>query len=475
MFSSTLNYRCYICRITWRSPEPLTATCTCGGITTCWGWWRRLTPDRSSPCTPRWGTDSSSPAARRGREWQQLSPDYIWQASSHQLNVCVCVCVCVCVSGRRRAGPWSSGTKRWNAVERSSWRRDSRWSASDLSAEERWEPSIVTFIPRWSSSLRPPHLPPPPLCPQGKILVGTKDGEIIEVGEKNAASNLLLDSHARGGIWGLTAHPAKDLCITASDDATIRLWDLTDKAHTHTHTHTRTYTHAGYLMAVNVFSLSLCRNCWTKCVSVTQPGVWATVQTERCWRWGWRTASSSSSSPTRWRCGRRNETAAPPSRTSGGRDRERTNRRHETHKYTNTKQTRQKETRQKTKTSFVCVCAGSVRTGGCWRSVLWRAQWMFTMWAEVRVWTGSCTAATSRLSSCSSTSLLTAAIYRYTHTHTHTHTCTQVYTHILIYILLTVCQVSTGVYKRQVFELPSAKLVSDQTIIDRITWATWTR
>lgn len=59
--------------------------------------------------------------------------------------------------------------------------------------------------------------------------MGTKDGEIIEVGEKNAASNLLLDSHARGGIWGLGAHPAKDLCITASDDATIRLWDLADK------------------------------------------------------------------------------------------------------------------------------------------------------------------------------------------------------------------------------------------------------
>ncbi|XP_015240079.1 PREDICTED: echinoderm microtubule-associated protein-like 6 [Cyprinodon variegatus] len=64
---------------------------------------------------------------------------------------------------------------------------------------------------------------------KGKILVGTKDGEIIEVGEKNSACNLLLDSHARGGIWGLAAHPIKELCITASDDATIRLWDLSDK------------------------------------------------------------------------------------------------------------------------------------------------------------------------------------------------------------------------------------------------------
>lgn len=68
-----------------------------------------------------------------------------------------------------------------------------------------------------------------PLLPQGKILVGTKDGEIIEVGEKNAASNILLDGHGRGEMWGLAAHPTKDLCVTASDDATIRLWDLADK------------------------------------------------------------------------------------------------------------------------------------------------------------------------------------------------------------------------------------------------------
>ncbi|KAK7902027.1 hypothetical protein WMY93_018796 [Mugilogobius chulae] len=64
---------------------------------------------------------------------------------------------------------------------------------------------------------------------KGKILVGTKDGEIIEVGEKNAASNILLDSHGRGAIWGLATHPSKELCITASDDCTIRLWDLSDK------------------------------------------------------------------------------------------------------------------------------------------------------------------------------------------------------------------------------------------------------
>ncbi|XP_035383252.1 echinoderm microtubule-associated protein-like 6 isoform X2 [Electrophorus electricus] len=64
---------------------------------------------------------------------------------------------------------------------------------------------------------------------KGKILVGTKDGEIIEVGEKNAASNTLINGHTQGRIWGLATHPSKDIFISASDDGTIRIWDLTDK------------------------------------------------------------------------------------------------------------------------------------------------------------------------------------------------------------------------------------------------------
>ncbi len=64
---------------------------------------------------------------------------------------------------------------------------------------------------------------------QGKILVGTKDGEIIEVGEKNAASNTMINGHTQGRIWGLATHPSKDVFISASDDGTIRIWDLADK------------------------------------------------------------------------------------------------------------------------------------------------------------------------------------------------------------------------------------------------------
>ncbi|KAK9412191.1 echinoderm microtubule-associated protein-like 6 [Crotalus adamanteus] len=64
---------------------------------------------------------------------------------------------------------------------------------------------------------------------KGKILVGTKDGEILEVGEKNGVSNLLIDSHMEGEIWGLATHPSKDIFISASNDGTARIWDLCDK------------------------------------------------------------------------------------------------------------------------------------------------------------------------------------------------------------------------------------------------------
>lgn len=67
------------------------------------------------------------------------------------------------------------------------------------------------------------------VCSQGKILVGTRDGEIIEVGEKNAASNTMINGHTQGGIWGLSTHPSKDVFISASDDGTVRIWDLADK------------------------------------------------------------------------------------------------------------------------------------------------------------------------------------------------------------------------------------------------------
>ncbi|CAG10611.1 unnamed protein product, partial [Tetraodon nigroviridis] len=64
---------------------------------------------------------------------------------------------------------------------------------------------------------------------KGKILVGTRNAEIIEVGEKNAACNILVNGHMDGAIWGLATHPSRDVFLSAAEDGTIRLWDIPEK------------------------------------------------------------------------------------------------------------------------------------------------------------------------------------------------------------------------------------------------------
>ncbi|KFO18258.1 Echinoderm microtubule-associated protein-like 5 [Fukomys damarensis] len=64
---------------------------------------------------------------------------------------------------------------------------------------------------------------------KGKILVGTRNAEIIEVGEKNAACNILVSGHMDGPIWGLATHPSRDFFLSAAEDGTVRLWDVADK------------------------------------------------------------------------------------------------------------------------------------------------------------------------------------------------------------------------------------------------------
>uniref|UniRef100_A0A3Q2XCV2 EMAP like 5 n=1 Tax=Hippocampus comes TaxID=109280 RepID=A0A3Q2XCV2_HIPCM len=64
---------------------------------------------------------------------------------------------------------------------------------------------------------------------KGKILVGTRNAEIIEVGEKNAACNILVNGHMDGPIWGLGTHPTRDVFLSAAEDGTVRLWDIAEK------------------------------------------------------------------------------------------------------------------------------------------------------------------------------------------------------------------------------------------------------
>lgn len=83
------------------------------------------------------------------------------------------------------------------------------------------------------------------LLRQGKILVGTRNAEIIEVGEKNAACNILVNGHMDGPIWGLATHPSRDVFLSAAEDGTIRLWDIPEKVRPVTITLLRFPTVAG--------------------------------------------------------------------------------------------------------------------------------------------------------------------------------------------------------------------------------------
>ena len=64
---------------------------------------------------------------------------------------------------------------------------------------------------------------------QGKILIGTKDNDVIEVGEKNGQLSVLVAGHGEGEVWGLDRHPSAPRFITASYDGTVRIWDIANK------------------------------------------------------------------------------------------------------------------------------------------------------------------------------------------------------------------------------------------------------
>ena len=61
------------------------------------------------------------------------------------------------------------------------------------------------------------------------MVVGTKAGELLEICEKTGEVRELGLGHGEGELWGLATHPSADKFISASDDGTVRMWDIGSK------------------------------------------------------------------------------------------------------------------------------------------------------------------------------------------------------------------------------------------------------
>uniref|UniRef100_T1JGP8 WD repeat-containing protein 55 homolog n=1 Tax=Strigamia maritima TaxID=126957 RepID=T1JGP8_STRMM len=66
-------------------------------------------------------------------------------------------------------------------------------------------------------------------CSDGRVLIGTRRGEILELTAKGRVVDWHVRGHGPGPIFALAIHPLRPIFATSGNDRTVRLWNLVDK------------------------------------------------------------------------------------------------------------------------------------------------------------------------------------------------------------------------------------------------------
>jgi WD40 repeat protein len=61
------------------------------------------------------------------------------------------------------------------------------------------------------------------------LLVGLKNGSIIEFDIQKNAKEVIMHSHHDGEVWGMCVIPNQNKFITSGDDNKLLLYDITDR------------------------------------------------------------------------------------------------------------------------------------------------------------------------------------------------------------------------------------------------------
>ena len=65
---------------------------------------------------------------------------------------------------------------------------------------------------------------------QGKLLIGLKTADIMEIDTKAGGQNRsLVFGHGEGQLWALSPHPTKLMFATGSYDRNVVVWDISTR------------------------------------------------------------------------------------------------------------------------------------------------------------------------------------------------------------------------------------------------------